>query len=136
MSYIKTRQELKAIFDQIDTNQNGELDFSELADLAKRLLGIENVNADSIESFFKDIDTNYDKKVSFGEFVAWYRIGHDSKLKQYLQNQLRYTVGASSLKTKFKDQKIRELREDNIYIEITDKDLKEKSKVSFFAAAD
>lgn len=133
MSYIRSRNELKDIFDQIDLNKNGELDFEEVAELARRL-GITDCDASYIRDFFQKIDINYDKKVSFGEFVAWYRIGQDSKLKLYLQNQLRYTAGFSHLKTKFKDQKISELTEDNTYIEIADKDLHEKSKISFFAA--
>jgi hypothetical protein len=47
------------------------------------------VNQADVTALFNEIDTNHDGKVSFKEFVAWFRLGKSTKLKGFLKQSLR-----------------------------------------------
>jgi len=59
-------QKLRKAFEAVDVDGSGFIDIYEFGHFAGPIL---NISADSLESFFKEIDTDDSGKVSFNEFV-------------------------------------------------------------------
>jgi Ca2+-binding EF-hand superfamily protein len=66
-AFIKhTELELRSLFDSIDRNHDGSLDYEEVAD-AFRQAGL-RVSSAKLKSFFNHIDTNNDGRLDFEEW--------------------------------------------------------------------
>ena len=50
-----------------------------------------------IEELFKSIDVDHDNRLSFNEFLAWYRVGKHSKLANLLKYQMQIEKGMQAL---------------------------------------
>jgi hypothetical protein len=81
------RSELREAFEKVDKDNSGSIDLAELAGLCGSLNY--QVNQADVTALFNEIDTNHDGKVSFEEFVAWFRLGKSTKLKGFLKQSLR-----------------------------------------------
>jgi hypothetical protein len=81
------RSDLREAFDKVDKDNSGSIDLAELAGLCGSLNY--QVNQADVTTLFNEIDTNHDGKVSFEEFVAWFRLGKSTKLKGFLKQSLR-----------------------------------------------
>jgi calmodulin len=62
--------EIEELFEQNDTDGNGDIDFDEFAELMRDL--DEDLPRPALEVGFRDIDTNKDGRINFGEFLAWW----------------------------------------------------------------
>ena len=80
------RNELRQAFDKVDKDNSGSIDLSELEALCKTLN--KPIEHSKVQELFNEIDTNHDGKLSFAEFIAWFRLGHNTKLKAILKQQL------------------------------------------------
>jgi len=62
--------EIEELFEQNDTDGNGDIDFAEfsalLADLDPQMPRA------ALEVGFRDIDTNKDGRINFDEFIEWW----------------------------------------------------------------
>lgn len=88
--------QLKEAFDGFDKDKSGSLEYDEVVKLAQQL-GVET-DAAKITELFTSIDVDNDKKLSFSEFLAWYRVGKHSKLNKVLKYQLEAQKRAAMLK--------------------------------------
>lgn len=93
--------QLKDAFDGIDKDKSGSLDFAEVVELAKTLG--HTVDKATLENMFKSIDTNNDGKLSFEEFLAWYRVGKDSKMGSMIKYHLEVQKGFRTAKAKMEN---------------------------------
>jgi len=93
--------QLKQAFDSYDKDKSGALDIDEVVKLAMSLGA--KANKKEIEELFKSIDVNHDSKLSFEEFLAWYRVGKHSKLTKVLKYQMEVQRGISKAAAKIKD---------------------------------
>lgn len=82
-----SRDHLRAAFDKVDADKSGSIELAELAVLCGSI-GLESINTDDVNILFTEIDTNHDGKISFEEFTAWYRLGRNTKLRDFLKFQL------------------------------------------------
>merc|ERR1712226_960738 len=82
-----SKEEVRASFNEIDTDKSGSIELTELTNLCAKL-NLADVDHGSVQDLFKEIDTNHDGKISFDEFLAWYRLGRNSKLRDVLKFQL------------------------------------------------
>jgi Ca2+-binding EF-hand superfamily protein len=89
--------QLKEAFDSFDKDRSGALDMDEIVKLAASLGA--KASKKELEELFKSIDVNHDNKLSFDEFLAWYRVGKHSKLNKLLKYQLELSKGLNSAKT-------------------------------------
>lgn len=81
------RTDLREAFDKVDTDKSGSIDLGELEGLCSSLNY--QVKQADVTALFNEIDTNHDGKVSFEEFVAWFRLGKSTKLKGFLKQSLK-----------------------------------------------
>ena len=84
--------QLQEAFDKYDKDKSGFLDLDEVVKLANSL-GAKASKKD-LEDLFKSIDVDHDNKLTFNEFLAWYRVGKHSKLANLLKYQLQLEKGA------------------------------------------
>ena len=82
-----SREELHKAFTEIDVDNSGAIDIKELTHLVSKV-NLDGVDMMQIETLFKEIDINNDNSLSFEEFVAWYRLGRNSNLRNALKFQL------------------------------------------------
>ena len=94
--------QLREAFESIDTNRSGSLEFVEVAELSKKLG--QPVDKASIENIFKAIDTNSDGKLTFEEFLAWYRVGRNSKMGHLIKTHLEVQKGFRTVNQKMKGE--------------------------------
>lgn len=99
--------QLKEAFDSFDKDKSQSLDTTEVARLAASL----GVKTDSraIEELFKTIDVDHDGRLSFDEFLAWYRVGKHTKLASMLKYQMQATRGI-----KLMDEKLNAARKGDV----------------------
>ena len=62
--------ELREAFDYNDRDHDGMIQLDEFADMLDELEA--DMSTKDVEIGFKDIDTNDDGLIDFGEFVAWW----------------------------------------------------------------
>jgi calmodulin len=62
--------EIEELFENNDTDGNGDIDFDEFAELMRDL--DEDLPRSALEVGFREIDTNKDGRINFGEFLAWW----------------------------------------------------------------
>lgn len=116
-----SRDELRKAYDEVDTDKSGSIELGELVALCEKLG--EPTDLGTVSTLFQEIDTNHDGKVSFTEFVAWFRLGKHSKLKGALKAAcLADSWYNSKLKDKFLAKKGAEMGEtiDLVNIEISE----------------
>lgn len=87
--------QLKEAFDKYDKDKSGTLEMDEVVKLASSL-GAKTTKND-LEDLFKSIDVDRDNRLSFNEFLAWYRVGKHSKLANLLKYQLQLEKGMQAL---------------------------------------
>ena len=63
-------EEIEELFEQNDTDGNGDIDFGEFKVLVAELDPL--MSQASLEVGFRDIDTNKDGRINFDEFLAWW----------------------------------------------------------------
>jgi len=63
-------EQLHKVFQQLDKNNNGVLEFDEFALAVNKLRG-ENLPDEAIRTLLRDADTNHDNVVSYDEFTKW-----------------------------------------------------------------
>jgi Ca2+-binding EF-hand superfamily protein len=63
-------EEIEELFEQNDTDGNGDIDFDEFAALMCDL--DERMSPPSLEIGFREIDVNKDGRINFGEFLDWW----------------------------------------------------------------
>ena len=69
---------LREVFNKIDTNQSGEIEFSELYYVIRQIQ--EDISADDIREAIARIDINNDGKISFEEFCFWWKKGRQGAI--------------------------------------------------------
>jgi Ca2+-binding EF-hand superfamily protein len=62
--------EIEELFEQNDTDGDGDIDFAEFAALMGDL--DPRMPRAALEIGFRDIDANKDRRINFGEFLAWW----------------------------------------------------------------
>ena len=88
--------QLKEAFDEFDKDKSGSLDLDEVVKLAAKL-GAKAAKKE-LEELFKSIDVDHDNKLSFEEFLAWYRVGKHSRLTKLLKYQIEMSKGLNQAK--------------------------------------
>jgi Ca2+-binding EF-hand superfamily protein len=68
---------MKSTFDSIDTDNSGFIDINELTNVS-RALGHE-LKEEELTAVFADLDENSDSKISYEEFVKWWKNGRRGK---------------------------------------------------------
>ncbi len=63
-------EEVEELFEQNDTDGNGDIDFDEFAALIRDL--DEPNSQQTLEIGFRDIDVNKDGRINFDEFLKWW----------------------------------------------------------------
>lgn len=63
-------EEIEELFEQNDTDGNGDIDFDEFAALVRDL--DQGISPASLEIGFREIDVNKDGRINFGEFLDWW----------------------------------------------------------------
>ena len=63
-------EEIEELFEQNDTDGNGEIDFAEFAALMSDL--DEPQTGEALALGFREIDTNHDGRIDLAEFLAWW----------------------------------------------------------------
>jgi Ca2+-binding EF-hand superfamily protein len=75
---LKLYKLLRQVFNKIDTNQKGEIDFNELYNGIKRIQ--DDVSPDDIKEAILRIDINNTGTISFEEFCFWWKKGRHGAL--------------------------------------------------------
>lgn len=83
--------EIKTAFDQIDKDNSGALELNEIIELSKGLG--EEASPESILKIFGEIDENNDRKISFHEFLSWYRFGKDIPIAEAMKAHMTVLSG-------------------------------------------
>jgi Ca2+-binding EF-hand superfamily protein len=63
-------EEIEELFEQNDTDGNGDIDFDEFKTLMGEL--DPQMQPSSLAVGFRDIDTNQDGRINFDEFLVWW----------------------------------------------------------------
>lgn len=63
-------EEIEELFEQNDTDGNGDIDFGEFASLMRGL--DENILEQSLEIGFREIDLDKDGRINLAEFLEWW----------------------------------------------------------------
>jgi Ca2+-binding EF-hand superfamily protein len=63
-------EEIEELFEQNDTDGNGDIDFAEFTALMDDL--DPQMPHAALEIGFRDIDTNKDARINFDEFLVWW----------------------------------------------------------------
>ena len=90
----KSKDEVKAVFDDIDRDRSGYIDSGELEQCCKTL-GVE-MSPSELADALKRLDTNGDGKISLEEFTAWFmqkqggRAGESAGLSKLRQRLFKY----------------------------------------------
>jgi len=63
-------EEIEELFEQNDTDGNGDIDFDEFTTLMREL--DPQMPRSSLGLGFRDIDTNHDGRINFDEFLVWW----------------------------------------------------------------
>ena len=63
-------EEIEELFEQSDTDGNGDIDFGEFSTLLADLDPL--MEHAALETGFRDIDTNKDGRINFDEFLEWW----------------------------------------------------------------
>jgi hypothetical protein len=90
--------QLKDAFESYDKDKSGTLEMDEIVKLAGSL-GVKTTKEDLIK-LFSSIDVDKDNKLSFDEFIGWYRVGRNEKLAGALKYELN-TQHAAKLISRF-----------------------------------
>ena len=75
---LKLISMLKSLFNQIDDNKNGEIDFNELINGFRCIK--EDITLEELREGLKRIDVDKDGKISFEEFCFWWKKGRQGPL--------------------------------------------------------
>lgn len=86
--------QLKEAFESYDKDKSGTLEIDEVVKLASSLGA--KTSKKEIEDLFNSIDVDRDNRLSFNEFLAWYRVGKHSKLADLLKYQLQLEKGVKA----------------------------------------
>jgi len=71
MDNMKSRvEEIEELFEQNDTDGNGDIDLAEFASLMREL--DDNILQRSLEIGFHEIDVNKDGRINLAEFLEWW----------------------------------------------------------------
>ena len=62
--------EIEELFENNDTDGNGDIDFDEFTELMRDL--DEDLPRSALEVGYREIDTIKDGRINFGEFLAWW----------------------------------------------------------------
>ena len=89
--YQENEEVIRKVFSGFDKNNNGFINITELAEVAKELG--RPLDAAEIEECLQDLDTNKDDQISYDEFRKWWLSG-----RQGLSNVMRKLL-ALKLKT-------------------------------------
>lgn len=76
-------QELRIAFETFDEDKSGMLEVDEVIELALSLNA--QTTREEFTEMFSGLDTNQDGKISFEEFVSWYRVGRTTQMGAMLQ---------------------------------------------------
>lgn len=79
-------QELRIAFETFDEDKSGMLEVDEVIELALSLNA--QTTREEFTEMFSGLDTNQDGKISFEEFVSWYRVGRTTQMGAMLQQQI------------------------------------------------
>jgi Ca2+-binding EF-hand superfamily protein len=63
-------EEIEELFEQNDSDGNGDIDFAEFASLMRDL--DDNILQPSLEIGFREIDVNKDGRINLAEFLEWW----------------------------------------------------------------
>jgi len=63
-------EEIEELFEQNDTDGNGDIDFAEFQALMREL--DETLSQHALEIGFREIDSNRDGRINFDEFIDWW----------------------------------------------------------------
>jgi Ca2+-binding EF-hand superfamily protein len=63
-------EEIEELFEQNDTDGNGDIDFDEFTALIRDL--DEPMSQHTLDIGFREIDTDKDGRINFGEFLVWW----------------------------------------------------------------
>jgi EF-hand domain pair len=85
--------QLKEAFDGFDKDKSGFLEMDEVVSLANTL-GVKTSKKE-LSDLFTSIDVSNDGKLSFDEFLGWYRVGRHSALSGLLKYQMRIVRAAA-----------------------------------------
>ncbi|KAL4487907.1 hypothetical protein ABPG72_022767 [Tetrahymena utriculariae] len=81
------RETIKAVFVKFDKDNSGQLDYSELKQVAQEL-GVQ-LETNEIQNIFSELDVNKDQKISFEEFWEWWKLGRPNKLEKMIYYKLK-----------------------------------------------
>ena len=71
MNNLQSRiEEIEELFEQNDTDGNGDIDFSEFASLMRDL--DERMSEQTLQIGFHEIDVNKDGRINLAEFLEWW----------------------------------------------------------------
>jgi len=63
-------EEIEELFEQNDTDGNGDIDFAEFASLMRDL--DERMSEQTLQIGFREIDVNKDGRINLAEFLEWW----------------------------------------------------------------
>ncbi|KAL4469444.1 hypothetical protein ABPG74_004697 [Tetrahymena malaccensis] len=81
------KEAIKAVFVKFDKDNSGQLDYSELKQVAQEL-GVQ-LETNEIQNIFQELDVNKDQKISFEEFWEWWKLGRPNKLEKMVYYKLK-----------------------------------------------
>lgn len=89
-------EEIRKAFKKLDSDNSGSLELDEILDLATQLG--EKVNKAQLFDVFGEIDKNDDRKISFDEFLSWYRFGKDIPIAKAMKAHMSILAGFNMAK--------------------------------------
>jgi Ca2+-binding EF-hand superfamily protein len=77
------------IFDQIDLNRDGRINFNEMSDMLKKTYSIPRFDSYAVNVLIERYDRDGDKQIDFGEFFELFN-GINGLHKEFLDADFRY----------------------------------------------
>ena len=92
-------EELRVIFEQFDTDKSGSLEIPEIVKVCEK---VETPTTEAeLRNLFREIDLNQDGKISFDEFLAWFRVGRTTGSARLLKSQIKVMNEFNSFMKKY-----------------------------------